>query len=127
MAQKVLIVEDVFLNSEFLRIWVTAFGHSVCGIARTADRAVALAREQKPDIVLMDLKLEGSRDGVDAALEIAGMQDAAIIYVTASEEPASVARILTDSPFRILFKPVAPAELMASIKAAEDGEAPIHG
>lgn len=118
MEQKVLIVEDLFLNSEFLRIWVTALGHEVCGVARAAEKACEMAAEHRPDVILMDLKLDGERDGVDAALEIAIEQDPAIVYVTASEDAASLTRIMTDHPFRILIKPVEPAELMEALEAS---------
>lgn len=117
-SKKVLIVEDQFLNSEFLRIWVEAIGYEVCGIARTADEACRLADECIPDVILMDLKLEGDRDGVDAAIEIGRTQQPTIIYVTASTEPPAVARINTDRPFRILNKPVEPGELVDALQAA---------
>jgi DNA-binding NarL/FixJ family response regulator len=69
--KRVLIVEDQFLISEYLRIWIEAFGLEVCGVAKSADQAVKLAQEQRPEIILMDMRLEGGRDGVDAAREIA--------------------------------------------------------
>ena len=116
---KVLIVEDMFLNSEFLRIWVEALGHEVCGVAVSVETACALARTQQPDVILMDLLLEGEGDGVDAALEIRRTQTPPIIFITACSEQKSVERILSTEPFRILPKPVNPQELFDALRAAE--------
>jgi len=103
---KVLIVEDQFLAAEFLRIWVQAFGFEVCGVAKSADRAVELANEHRPDYVLMDMRLDGDRDGVDAALEISLTQRPRFIYCTGSSEPSTLKRIAEDHPFEILIKPI---------------------
>lgn len=105
---RVLIVEDQFLASEFLRIWSDAYGFEVCGVATDADSAVKLARQMKPTHVLMDVRLDGTRDGVDAALEIHASLDTRIIYCTGSSEPSTRKRIEDDHPFEVLFKPIDP-------------------
>lgn len=105
---RVLIVEDQFLASEFLRIWSEAFGFEVCGVATTADSAVKLAKEHKPTHVLMDVRLDGEKDGVDAAMAIHPAIDTRIIYCTGSSEPSTVTRIQQDHPFDVLFKPIDP-------------------
>ena len=102
----VLIVEDQFLAAEFLKIWAVAYGFEICGVAKSADRAVELASQHRPDIVLMDMRLEGERDGVDAALEISQTQRPRIIYCTGSSEPSAMKRIAEDHPFEILIKPI---------------------
>jgi two-component system, response regulator PdtaR len=108
---KVLIVEDQFLASEFLRIWTEAYGFEVCGVATTSDTAIELAKQHSPTHVLMDVRLDGAKDGVDAAMAIQAEMDARIIYCTGSSEPATVSRINTDHPFAILFKPIDPQML----------------
>jgi two-component system, response regulator PdtaR len=117
-AKRILIVEDQFLISEYLRILIEAFGFEVCGVARSADQAVVLAQAERPDIILMDMRLDGDRDGVDAAMEIGKTLDPRFIYVTGSSEPSAIKRINEDSPFRILIKPIDPAELQSAITAA---------
>lgn len=112
---KVLIVEDQFLASEFLRIWTEAYGFEVCGVATSADAAVKLARECMPTHVLMDVRLDGDRDGIDAALEIHPIIDARIIYCTGSSESSTVDRINADHPFEVLFKPIDPKLLGAAL------------
>ena len=108
---KVLIVEDQYLASEFLRIWSEAYGFDVCGIATTADAALDLAKQHHPTHVLMDVRLDGARDGVDAAMAIQAEIDTRIIYCTGSSETSTVSRINSDHPFAILFKPIDPQQL----------------
>ena len=105
---RVLIVEDQFLASEFLRIWTEAYGFEVCGVATTADSAIQLANECKPTHVLMDVRLDGDQDGVDAAMAIHAAINTRIIYCTGSSEKSTVARIQQDHPFDVLFKPIDP-------------------
>jgi len=105
---KVLIVEDQFLASEFLRIWTEAYGFEVCGVATSADAAIEFAKEHKPTHVLMDVRLDGEKDGVDAAAALQELIDTRIIYCTGSSEASTVARINSDHPFEILFKPIDP-------------------
>jgi two-component system, response regulator PdtaR len=105
---KVLIVEDQYLASEFLKIWTETYGFDVCGVATTADEAVDLAKQHHPTHVLMDVRLGGPKDGVDAAKEIHAEIDTRIIYCTGSSEPSTVSRINSDRPFAILFKPIDP-------------------
>jgi DNA-binding NarL/FixJ family response regulator len=121
---RVLIVEDQFLASEFLKIWVEAYGFEVCGVARSAARAIDLAVRIVPDYVLMDVRLEGDKDGVDAALAIhdalsaiRGEVKTRIIYCTGSSEPSTLLRINSDHPFAVLIKPIAPADLGAALMA----------
>jgi DNA-binding NarL/FixJ family response regulator len=116
--RRVLIVEDQFLISEYLKIWIDVFGHDVVGVATSAVQAVQLAVELKPDIVLMDLRLDGVRDGVDAATAIFELISTKIIYVTGSSEPSVISRINEDHPFRIIAKPIDPAELQRALAAA---------
>jgi DNA-binding NarL/FixJ family response regulator len=68
--RKVLIVEDNQLLSMQLEDALSEAGFHVVGKAATADQAVALARSERPELMVMDIRLEGSRDGIAAATEI---------------------------------------------------------
>lgn len=115
---KVLIVEDQFLASEFLRIWTETYGFEVCGVAKNCERAFELAKEHRPDVVLMDVRLEGDCDGVDAALQISKILKPRFIYCTGSSEPATLDRIAQDHPFEILIKPINHEDLGAALLRA---------
>ena len=118
LADCVLIVDDEFLIAEGLRMQLEDMGMEVCGKAATADEAVALARLHRPSVVLMDMRLKGGRDGVDAALEIHADVGSKVIFVTGSREPSTIARINEDHPSGILFKPVFGAQLETAIQEA---------
>jgi response regulator of citrate/malate metabolism len=102
----ILIVEDEFLIAELLSSMVEDMGLSVCGHAISADEAVALAREHHPRLVFMDVRLQGEKDGVDAALAIHRQVGSRVIFITGSREAETVARIEQDHPAAILFKPI---------------------
>jgi two-component system, response regulator PdtaR len=112
----VLVVDDEHLIALSLRLTLEEMGIEVCGTAATAVKAVELAQRHKPGIILMDVRLRGEGDGVDAALEIYRTLNAAVIFITGSREPETVARIHQDHPAAILFKPILPIHLREAIE-----------
>jgi CheY-like chemotaxis protein len=116
---RVMIVEDEALVAMALESDLGDFGYIVVGVSATADHAVRQARETRPDVILMDVRLKGERDGVDAALEIRDMGlRPAVIFVTGSREPATQRRIREDHPADLLLKPVTPEQIDAAIGEA---------
>lgn len=113
---RVLIVDDEFIITQTLAIYVEDLGLEVCGVAASADEAVALAVEHRPFIVLMDMRLQGDRDGVDASLEIHERVGSRVVFITGSREPATLSRIQGDHPAAILFKPISEGQLVAVIR-----------
>lgn len=110
-----LIVEDEFLIAEGLRVQLDHMGIDVCGIAATADDAVDLARRHAPTFILMDVRLQGVRDGVDAALDIHKNVGSRVIFVTGSREQETIDRINMDHAAATLFKPVTSLMLRRTI------------
>ena len=117
----ILIVDDEFIITELLTIYVEDFGRRVCGTAATAEAAIALAQEHRPAVVLMDMRLNGVKDGVDAAIVIHDTVGSKVIFITGSSEPATVARIALDHPWSVLTKPVAESQLREAIDLAMRG------
>lgn len=116
---KILIVEDEVLLAMAMEDDLERRGYAVVGTAATAEDAVAKTRDLAPHVVLMDVRLKGSADGVDAAIRLrAEGLDAKVIFVTGSREPAVLKRIAEDHPSGLLFKPVGPEETSAAIEAA---------
>ncbi len=113
----ILIVDDEFLIVEGLRAQIEDFGLAVCGSADTASKAIALAQELQPRLVLMDMRLSGKADGVDAALAIHDTVGSQVIFITGSREPATLARIALDHALTVLFKPVTARQLQTAIDA----------
>jgi len=103
---RVLVVGDEFLIVEMISIMLSDMGMEMCASASSADEAVALASEHLPDLVLMDVRLKGRKDGVDAAVIIRGTLGTPIIFITGSGEPATIARIRENCPGPVLLKPI---------------------
>ncbi|MGQ9368272.1 response regulator [Azospirillum sp. ST 5-10] len=114
----VLIVDDEQLIALALTLTLREMGLRVCGTAATAAKAVELARMHRPSLVLMDVRLKGQADGVDAALEIRQTLGPSIIFITGSRDPETVKRIHQDHPAGVLFKPIMPNDLKAEIDKA---------
>jgi DNA-binding NarL/FixJ family response regulator len=115
LRDSILIVDDEFLIAQMLTYYVEDMGRTVCGTAATADEAIVLAQEHRPAIVLMDMRLRGAKDGVDAALAIHETVGSKVIFITGSSEPATVSRIALDHPSAVLFKPVAEQQVRDAI------------
>ena len=114
----VLVVDDEFLIAQGLCLQVEDLDMAVCGTAATADEAVALAQLHKPELVLMDVRLRGDKDGVDAALAIHHAVGSKVIFITGSREPSTIARIQMDHPAGVLFKPISDRQLRSAVEVA---------
>lgn len=108
----VVIVEDDYLIAEYIRAVFEANGVDVLGMADNAADAERLVDEKQPEYIMMDVRLHGKEDGVDASLAIhAKFPDIKVVFVTGSNEPRTLDRIHLDAPYKILIKPVDIAEL----------------
>jgi CheY-like chemotaxis protein len=114
----VLVVDDEFLIAESLCMHMEDMGLIVCGTAATADDAVALASQHRPMLVLMDMRLRGSKDGVDATIAIHALVGSKVIFITGSQEPETVARIRRSQPAAVLFKPFSRRGLRDAVQVA---------
>lgn len=114
----VLVVDDEFLIAELLVTMVEDMGLTVCGSAATAAEAKSLASEHRPELVLMDVRLRGPEDGIDAARHIHHTVGSRVIFITGSREPETVARIERDQPAGVLFKPITFEQLRQAVTRA---------
>ncbi len=116
--RSVLVVDDHAIIAELWCLHMEMMGLEVCGTAATADEALSLAEQHRPAIVLMDVRLRGEKDGVDAALAIHASVGSKVIFITGSQEPETLARIALDHPAAVLIKPVADHLLKATVAQA---------
>jgi CheY-like chemotaxis protein len=115
---RLLVVEDdPFICMEIEAIAEDA-GHVVVGVAGRADEAVARALATLPDLVLMDIRLIGARDGIEAALEIRARAGIPSLFVSANTDRATVARAEPARPAGWVPKPFTRQQLLAAIAAA---------
>jgi two-component system, response regulator PdtaR len=103
---RVLIVEDEFFISLHTKTLLTALGHAAVAVAVSADQAVSVAERERPDVVLMDIRLSGARDGIDAAEEIRARFGIRSIFVTANTDPETRRRAEATQPLGFLEKPL---------------------
>ncbi len=114
----VLVVDDEVLISELWCMILEDMQLDVCATATTAASAIALANEHRPKLVLMDVRLEGPSDGVDAALAIQRTVGSKIIFVTGSRDAPTLDRITAARAAGVLFKPLREQQLQLAVAAA---------
>jgi CheY-like chemotaxis protein len=114
----VLVVDDDFIIADLWIMILEEMGLEVCGNAASAATAVALAQTHRPKVVLMDMRLRGELDGVDAARSIHEAVGSKVIFITGSKDPETIARIEAHHPAPVLFKPVSPRLFQAAVRRA---------
>lgn len=114
----ILIVEDEGIVAADLQDRVVSLGYDVVGIAGTGEAAVSLAREQKPDAILMDILLRGPMDGIEAAKLIRESLHIPIVFLTANSDRETLERAKLAEPFGFLLKPFVEQEIRTTIEVA---------
>jgi len=110
-ALRILVVEDETLMAMALSDQLDAFGHDVVGVAGAAERAFQLAVERAPDVVLMDIKLSGGPDGIEAAIRIRAVRPVPVIFLTGETKRPILDRARAIKPLGLLHKPYTAKEL----------------
>lgn len=116
--QTILAVEDDEIFGDYLRTVLTEKGYTVLGPVATGDDAIAQAKADKPDLVLMDINLAGEMDGIAAAEQIRSFSDIPVIYLTGQSEDPFLKQARVTLPYGYLVKPVSRQELTATIEMA---------
>lgn len=125
---KILIVEDEPLTVKFMTLLLSRSGYCVCGAARTGEEAIAMVRGERPDLVLMDIKLPGEIDGIAAAECIREREDIPILFVSAYATTDVIARTMHTRPSGYVTKPFKSAHLLHQVEMALSGcRAPLRG
>lgn len=114
---RILIAEDDPLVAVTLTDQLTELGHDVIAVASDGEEAVMMARQDRPDIAILDIKMP-NRDGISAAEEISHEFDLPILMLTAYSERPLVLRAAEAGALAYLLKPVAAEELSASLALA---------
>jgi two-component system, response regulator PdtaR len=111
---RVLIVEDNAIAALDLSCIVTERGGAVVAQTSVPAEAVRLAERLRPDVVLMDVRLFGSMDGIDAAARIRKSCRVPVVFVTGNDDPQTLARI-AELRAPVVVKPFTPDEIEAAI------------
>ncbi len=116
--ERILIVEDERITAMSVQQILESAGYLVAGISSTGEKGVRMAKKDRPDLVLMDFKLEGDMDGVEAARKIRKSCNIPVIFVTAHSDQDALRRIKTVEPFGYIIKPFRDDALVNAIEIA---------
>ena len=114
----ILIVEDESVAAWYLQEALENMKHQVVASVASGEKAIELVAETQPDLVLMDIRLEGEMDGIAAAENIRLGFDIPVIYLTAHADDATLNRAIASSPFGYLVKPFREREVQTTIEIA---------
>mgnify|MGYP003473637111 FL=1 len=102
---KILIVEDEMIIAANISLQLTTLGYEVTGIIPRGEEALMHFRQNKPDIVLLDIQLKGDLDGIETAKLMQKESEIPIIYLTANADEAHFNKAKSTNPYAFISKP----------------------
>ncbi|WP_343674506.1 sigma 54-interacting response regulator [Chitinophaga sp.] len=117
MNKKLLIVEDEFIVANDLRLILTQAGYNVIGIAASVEEADTCLQQQTPDLVILDIRLNGKRSGIALARKLKD-DNIAFIYVSANSNQKVLEEAKTTEPYGFLVKPFREKDLLITLDIA---------
>ncbi len=115
---KILIVEDERIVAKEIARLLTDHGYQVTGLASSARTSMESIADSRPDLVLMDIKIEGEQDGIETAKAIHDRYDLPVVYITSYADTATIERVKHTAPYGFITKPVTHRALTAAIDLA---------
>ncbi len=119
-AVKILIVEDEMVIAANISLQLTELGYEVTGILPRGDEALSHIKIDKPDILLMDIRLKGEMDGIETAHQIQKHYNIPIIYLTANADEVHFNRAKETHPYAFISKPFKKLDLQRAIELTVD-------
>jgi len=115
---RILIAEDEAIVASDLAVALTEFGYAVPATVATGEDTIERARALRPDLVLMDIRLQGAVDGIQAASSLREEHDIPVIYLTAHSDDDTLRRAMQTEPVGYLVKPFSMPQLRCAIEIA---------
>jgi diguanylate cyclase len=116
--KKILIVEDESIIAEDIADSLRSLGYIITGIVYSGEEALQSAAEERPDLVLMDINLQGEMNGITAAEEIRSRFQIPVVYLTAYADENTLRRVNATKPFGYIVKPFEEKNLHTTIQLA---------
>lgn len=113
---KILVVEDEMIIAAKISMQLTSLGYEVTGILPRGEQAIQQVKENKPDIILLDINLKGELDGIETARQVQLFADIPIIYLTANSDEATFNRAKPTRPSAFISKPFKQLDLQRAIE-----------
>ncbi|MBD1822891.1 response regulator [Cyanobacteria bacterium FACHB-DQ100] len=117
-AEKILVVEDERIVARDIEKRLKKLGYVVPASVASAEAAIEKVAEVRPDLVLMDIRLKGPMDGIEAAEHIRTEYETPVIYLTAYADEATLQRAKATEPFGYIVKPFDERDLHVAIEVA---------
>ena len=117
MKSKILIVEDQFIEANNLRLILDRAGYTVIPIASSFAEAIEMLDRHKPDMVLLDIYLEGSLTGIDVA-KILNSRNIPFVYLSANSNRKIFLSAKATKPYGFLVKPFRQRDVLATLEVA---------
>jgi CheY-like chemotaxis protein len=117
-ALRVMLVEDEVIVAWDIAETVKRLGYTIVATADSAEQAIRCAETLAPDLILMDIRLNGSPDGIEAARVIRERTGLGVIYLTAHADLATMERAAATEPLGYVFKPFSQEVLRAALQRA---------
>lgn len=114
----VLVVEDESIVSKDIQHSLKKLGYNVVGSSSTGEKAVELAGEVHPDIILMDIMLKGDMNGIEAAEKIREMYSIPVVFLTAYADESTLSKAKVTEPYGYILKPFKEIDLHTTIEMA---------
>ncbi len=118
MADKILIVEDEAVVSLDIARRLEKMAYEVVARVASSEEAIAAIEANAPDLILMDINLQGSTDGIETAEQIDRDYRIPVIYLTAYAGDSTIERAKQTNPYGYILKPFKERELRAAIEVA---------
>lgn len=115
---RILIVEDEGVVAKDIRSTLKRLGYTVPAVVSSGEAAIERAADLRPDLVLMDIVLKGTMDGIEAAAQIRDRLDIPVVFLTAYGDDETLQRAQVTAPFGYILKPFGERELLISIEVA---------
>ena len=118
MKENILVVEDERIIACDIKDCLEKFGYRVPAIIAYGEKAIEVAEQIKPDLILMDIMLKGDKNGIEAAEEIITRFNIPIIFLTAYSDDRTLKKAKTTQPFGYILKPFEETQLITTIEIA---------
>jgi CheY-like chemotaxis protein len=116
--KQILVVEDEIITAMDLQTRLKNMGYNVPVVVSSGEEAIKKVKENNPDLVLMDINLNGEMDGIEAATQIHSFSDIPVIYLTAFCDDTTLERAKITEHYAYIIKPIKERELHINIEIA---------
>jgi len=114
----ILIVEDEWINADFISDLILSFGHNVMGIAKSAEETQEILSSKSCDIIFMDINIKGAIDGIKLAKQLNESKEIPIIFVTAFGDSETISDASETNIYGFVIKPFKDNQIEAALNVA---------